>query len=219
MTEGILDLYVDVVSPFAYLAYQIIKDHEASLKVKVNYHPVSMAAIFRLTKNTGPALVPLKFQYLRNNLVQLSEFWDMDPVILPAWFEERAPTMSPILPLRVITYIQHNYPDEFDRTIRAFWSRMFNEHKTNFLPADVEALLEELGFDPEIVNLAQSEENRRVLRDNVTNAVRQGAFGVPYMMLKRPGRDSQAFFGVESLPLMFKELGLVKSEPVIHAKL
>ncbi|CAD5226511.1 unnamed protein product [Bursaphelenchus okinawaensis] len=219
MTEGVLDFYFDIVSPYAFLAYQIIRDHEANMNLKINFHPVSMAAVFRLTKNVGPGLIPLKFQYLRKSLIRLSEYWDVEHVVMPNWFEEKAPTMSSIMALRVITYIKEHYPEELDRTVRAFWSRMFHDHKPNFLPADVDELLEELGFDHEIRTLAESEENRSKLRDTVTREVKEGGFGVPYMVLRRQDQDVQNYFGVESIPLLFKELGIVKSEPIVHAKL
>ncbi|CAD5226513.1 unnamed protein product [Bursaphelenchus okinawaensis] len=205
---AVVDFYFDIISPYACIGYQIMREYEQYMNVEVNYRPVSMAALFKVTQNKGPALIPRKYYYLKDKAPIICKYWNVERVTLPEWFEETSPTISSALPLRVISYIQQYYPEDFDKTTRTFFSRMFTEHKTNHEVSDVEQVLNEVGIPTEIMELAQCEGNRKILRDNVIEASQNNAFGVPYLVLKQIGKENEVFFGVESFPLLFHELGV-----------
>ncbi|CAD5221233.1 unnamed protein product [Bursaphelenchus okinawaensis] len=220
MTATTLDFYFDILSPYAYMAYQIVLNYEHQMNVQVTYRPVAMAALFKQSKNLAPGFIDNKFHYLKNKIPAYCRYWNIESLSIPTWFREKMAKASSMEALRVITYIQLYHLEEFHTTVNAFYSRLFKDSRTNFVSSDIDELLTDLGFSLGLKELSKSDEIKEALRSNIRTAFDNNGFGVPYMVLNRPGEETQTFFGVDSLPILFNELGIFRVEfPVQYAKL
>lgn len=74
-----IEFYFDLVSPFAYLAFQRVGELAERHGRTVRYVPVDLAVIKRLAGNSGPSNreIPPKFAYLKDDLARWADIYDV----------------------------------------------------------------------------------------------------------------------------------------------
>ncbi|KAG0222884.1 Glutathione S-transferase kappa 1 [Actinomortierella wolfii] len=199
-------LYFDVVSPYTYVGWNLLKRQRANWKsVDVSFKPVFLGGIMKATKNTPNIAVANKGEYMWNEIPLLSSLAKF-PYKKPAQFP-----FNTLSAMRVLVAIEQNESDKLEACAdkEACWSQGKDV-------ANPEVILEQLapvfGGSREkvqqLIDLTSQQAIKQKLVDNSDEAVKKGAFGAPFWTVKKAGSDKEyVFFGSDRLEVISTLLG------------
>ena len=87
MQARTVEVFFDVVSPYAYLGLEIVRRYAGAWALNVAYTPFFLGGAIMATKNTPPANVPTKAKYMEIDVRRSGDIMGM-PVIMPDNFRE-----------------------------------------------------------------------------------------------------------------------------------
>jgi 2-hydroxychromene-2-carboxylate isomerase len=176
-------LYFDVVSPFAYLLHERLK--QISLPLAIEPRPVLFAAMLNAFGQKGPAEIDSKRSFTYQQCTWLAEQAGIR-FIMPA-----AHPFNPVRYLRLILAL-----DCKPGVIDAVFATLFASGLDPQHPKTWKGLIDRLElFDAEA--LIAAPEVKLKLRHNTDEAIARGVFGVPTIVV-----DQRLFWGVDSLPML-----------------
>lgn len=187
MTDATLDWYFDVLSPFAYLQWRLLRrDHP---DVVLNPKPVLLAAILNHHGQLGPAEIPGKRRHTYRMVL-----WQARQAGVPLLFPPAHP-FNPLPALRLCLAA----PDRV-AAVDALFTHIWEDGRA----ADsVEALADvarTLGIDDLAVAIARDEVKRELLA-NGEQALALGIFGVPTLRI-----GNELFWGNDATPMALQYL-------------
>ena len=176
-------LYFDVVSPYAYLLQQRLK--QLKLALVIEPRPVLFAAILNAFGQKGPAEITGKRIFTYEQCTWLAEQAGIK-FLMPA-----AHPFNPVRYLRLIVAL-----DCKADVIDAVYATLFASGLDPAHPATWKGLIDRLEiYDAE--GLVESADVKQQLRRNTDDAIARGVFGVPMMEV-----DERLFWGLDSLPML-----------------
>lgn len=182
-------MYLDFVSPYAWLAFQQLPQTLEGLSYRVQYRPVLLGALLQEHNNLGPAGIPAKRIWTYRHVQWLGQHMGV-PVQMPA-----SHPFNPLPLLRLA--LQTSGDGTVNRYVTERIFRHVWEGGAQALePARLNALqqqLQEQIRSGEDVNLQAKE----WLRSNTQTASTQGVFGVPAFEVQ-----GEVFWGLDSLPML-----------------
>eukprot|EP01067_Filipodium_phascolosomae_P000241 Filipodium_phascolosomae@DN1206_c0_g1_i2.p2 len=97
-----IHFYFDVVSPYAFLAFQCVKLNEAIWgdSAQVVLHPVFLGGVMKLSGNRPPGLVPPKARYMMQDLALGAAVLGQSAMCFPAAFPPNT-----LWAMRVLQYL------------------------------------------------------------------------------------------------------------------
>jgi 2-hydroxychromene-2-carboxylate isomerase len=184
----------DFVSPYSYLAWELLPTLAARHGYAVEPYPVLFAGLLNATGQKGPAEVPVERGYIIRDLMRVARAHAL-PFNVPA-----SHPFNPLRPLRAVCATR----DEAARArlVTAFFRAAWVEAREI---SDVEvarAICREAGV-PEAADLAETPEAKELLRARTDWAIGRHVFGVPSMIVDA---EEELFWGVESLPTLERYL-------------
>ncbi len=186
--------HFDYLSPYAYLAFQGIHALSARHGHDVELVPILFAAVLNHHGQKGPAEIPAKRSYVFKDCVRTASLLKV-PMRPPP-----SHPFNPLLALRATAAVA----DPASR--RALAKRFFDatwatgEGVTD--PALVAAMIDEVGLDSaDLLAEATSPDGKERIRANTEQAIADGVFGVPTMIV-----DGELFWGHDSLPHLEAQL-------------
>ncbi|MCH8155529.1 MAG: 2-hydroxychromene-2-carboxylate isomerase [Proteobacteria bacterium] len=184
-----IEFYFDFSSPYGYLAAQRIEEVVGEYEREILWKPFLLGAVFKIT-GVKPALdIPMKGDYARLDLARSARLYDT-PFVLPETF----PFMS-VAACRATYWLNESDPEAARELIEALYDTAFGEGQSIREPAEVAAVAEELGHDPDAVLAAVQEPRiKDLLRREVEAAIAKGVFGSPYIIV-----DDEPFWGFDRL--------------------
>ena len=184
-----IEFYFDFPSPYGYLAAQRIEEVVGEYEREILWKPFLLGAVFKIT-GVKPALdIPMKGDYARLDLARSARLYDT-PFVLPETF----PFMS-VAACRATYWLNESDPEAARELIEALYDTAFGEGQSIREPAEVAAVAEELGHDPDAVLAAVQEPRiKDLLRREVEAAIAKGVFGSPYIIV-----DDEPFWGFDRL--------------------
>jgi 2-hydroxychromene-2-carboxylate isomerase len=184
-----IEFYFDFSSPYGYLAAQRIEEVVGEYEREILWKPFLLGAVFKIT-GVKPALdIPMKGDYARLDLARSARLYDT-PFVLPETF----PFMS-VAACRASYWLNESDPEAARELIEALYDTAFGEGQSIREPAEVAAVAEELGHDPDAVLAAVQEPGiKDLLRREVEAAIAKGVFGSPYIIV-----DDEPFWGFDRL--------------------
>ena len=184
-----IEFYFDFSSPYGYLAAQRIEEVVGEYEREILWKPFLLGAVFKIT-GVKPALdIPMKGEYARLDLARSARLYDT-PFVLPETF----PFMS-VAACRATYWLNESDPEAARELIEALYGTAFGAGHSIREPAEVAAVAEELGHDPDAVLAAVQEPGiKDLLRREVEAAIAKGVFGSPYIIV-----DDEPFWGVDRL--------------------
>ncbi len=184
-----IECYFDFSSPYGYLAAQRIEEVVGEYEREILWKPFLLGAVFKIT-GVKPALdLPMKGDYARLDLARSARLYDT-PFVLPETF----PFMS-VAACRATYWLNPSDPEAARELIEALYDTAFGEGQSIREPAEVAAVAEELGHDPDAVLAAVQEPGiKDLLRREVEAAIAKGVFGSPYIIV-----DDEPFWGFDRL--------------------
>ncbi len=165
-----MELFIDFISPYAYLAAEKIGELDPQAKVT----PILLAALLNHNGQKGPAEIPDKRRYTFKHISRMAHEVGLHIQPPPAH------PFNPLLPLRVAIL----RPELVLPIFRQCW----RDGQAIDTP---ESLLPLCGAD----TLARAGEAKQQLRENTERALGQGVFGVPSLDV-----DGEIFWGFDSFP-------------------
>ncbi len=184
-----IEFYFDFSSPYGYLAAQRIEEVAEGYDREVLWKPFLLGAVFKTTGAKPTLDIPMKGDYARHDLARSARLYDT-PFVLPEVF----PFMS-VAACRASYWLNQSDPEEAQALILALYDTAFGEGQSIATPAEVAAVAEGLGHDPDQVLAALQEPRiKDLLRKEVEAAVAKGVFGSPYIIV-----DDEPFWGFDRL--------------------
>ena len=184
-----IEFYFDFASPYAYLASLQIDAVAARHGRAVNWRPILLGVVFKITGATANAIQPLRGNYLRHDVVRCAR-----DLCVPL-------TMPSVLPLNSVAASRAYYWAEGrDRALaRALAGALFLGHwgeGQDLGPSEAVAeVAARVGIDRAelLAGLAEPAVKER-LRRETDDAIARGVFGAPFMIV-----DGEPFWGADRL--------------------
>ena len=182
--------YFDVISPYAYLAFERLPVVMQGLSYQVTYKPVLFAAMLNHFGQLGPAEITPKRTWTYRQMHWLAREHGM---------ALQAPASHPFNPISLLRLALACGADGAcnryvaETIFRHVWVGGFEASDT----ARLAALTAQL--NPR--RTARDEAVKQELKTNTDTAIAKGVFGVPCMQV-----DQDAFWGLDALPMLRQRL-------------
>ena len=188
MTDPI-QFYYDFASPFGYMAATRISAIAARHDRAVEWRPILLGAVFKVTGGMPLPSVPLKGEYSRRDMERSARLANI-AFKLPSKFP-----ISSQSPARVIYSLEAEGPDRQEEVTLALYNAyMVNDRDISSpeITADVAA---GLGLDRQkILDTIADPAMKEKLKTETDAAIARGVFGSPYIIV-----DGEPFWGFDRL--------------------
>ena len=183
-----ITFYFDVVSPYAWLAFERLPDALEGLSYSVQYRPVLLGALLQQQGNPGPAGIPPKRDWTYRHATWLGQHLGV-PLAMPAQH-----------PFNALPLLRQALACSTDGNVNRFVAGTLLRHvwqggQDALEPARLEALAAALA--PQLKEGQDSAVAKALLRANTDAAAARGVFGVPAF-----GVDDKLFWGLDALPML-----------------
>ncbi len=181
-----IDFYLDVISPYAYLAFEKHLNALAGLDYQITYKPVLFAGLLKHHGQLGPAEIADKRDWTFRQIQWLAHVSGVD-LQTPA-----AHPFNPLPLLRLaIASNPQGHPDH------AVCAAIFHHVWHGGLDATDPDRLSELQKAIQPVGKPADEDVKAQLKNNTEEAIARGVFGVPSFFI-----EGKNFWGLDSLPML-----------------
>ena len=182
-----IDFYFDYSSPYGYIAAMKIDDLAANHNRSVNWKPILLGAVFKVTGSQPLPSLPLKGDYAKCDIPRSARFLG-----IPFNYPSRFPISSQA-PARAFYWANERDPELARSLAKALYQAYFVADRDISSPdvtADVAATLG-LKRDEVLAALNDPAVKDR-LKKEVDAAIALGVFGSPYIVI-----GGEAFWGVD----------------------
>jgi len=176
-------LYFDVISPFVYLMLEQMDRLPDDLSVE--YRPILLAGLLNHFGHKGPAEIPSKRVFTYRKVLL-----EADKLGVPLRFPPAHP-FNPLPLLRLALLVG----DDLAR-IRTITRRVWADGVVPATPEELDELGDKLGVADASQAIGQDEVKQQ-LRQNFEEAMADGVFGVPTMVV-----EGQLFWGADSIDML-----------------
>ncbi len=186
-----IDFYFDFISPYTYLAVTQMDKFVAEHDVQINWIPVNLPKLIKLSGNTPPATIKNKALYSLRDLKRWAAYLDVPfKMIRPGTFDSQ-PALYIALGLEGEDRVKY-----CKAVFEAIWSGnvdMRSEHWLDDIFAHKKL--------PQAWRNIAHEQSKQQLNAYTEQALKAGAFGVPSFVLHGDVRP-QLFFGVDRMDFL-----------------
>ena len=182
-----IDFYFDYSSPYGYFAAMKIGDFAARHGRGVNWKPILLGAVFKVTGAQPLPTLPLKGTYALRDIVRSARFHDVD---------YRHPTKFPIAsqaPARAFYWLNDRDPALARKLAQTLYQAYFVEDRDISSPEITAEVAATLGLQRDEVLAALNDTAvKDKLKNEVEAAIKLGVFGSPYVVI-----DGEPFWGID----------------------
>ncbi|KAI8936032.1 hypothetical protein NX059_007534 [Plenodomus lindquistii] len=194
-----ITFYVDIVSPFAYVAFYTLKHSPVFNGVEITCVPIVLGGLMKKCGNTPPLMIHNKKKWIDNERTRSA-----DQMKVPMTRE--TPPGFPVNTLhiqRALTSLSLVRPELVERAVTLFWRDMWAEWKEPTKPENILAIIKTVVGNEEeaqkIVSAMQSDEVKKALSSNTDKAFEDGAFGLPWFVATNAKGKTERFWGVDHI--------------------
>ncbi|RPA97512.1 thioredoxin-like protein [Choiromyces venosus 120613-1] len=202
--------YLDCVSPYSYYAFTFLNKHREALKshdVSVEFVPIFLRGVNVATGNQPPGTLPAKAAYLAIDIENAKRYFGLSALKKPSVF----PVLT-VKPQRGLIYIKNNFPEEtYIEAFRLLWVSLWEQNKDISQEAQLAETWSGLFKEEELKRIIEAtgkEEYKDALMENTNEAVQNGAFGVPWSVVRNAKGEETRFFGSDRFHFMWEFLGI-----------
>jgi len=181
-----ITFYLDVISPYAYLAFEKLPEALAGHSYSVSYKPILFAALLKHHGQLGPAEIPGKREWTYRQVAWLARQNGIDL---------QMPTQHPFNPLSLLRLAlacsTSGLPNRYvcETIFRHVWLGGGDAADAQRLQALTTQLAPPRDVNDELAKIQ--------LRANTDDAIARGVFGVPTFEV-----DGKLFWGLDALPML-----------------
>ncbi|KAF2108977.1 thioredoxin-like protein [Lophiotrema nucula] len=208
MSKPKITLYIDIVSPFAYVGFYALQHFPVFKQCDITYIPIFLGGLMKQCGNTPPLQVKNKDKWIN---VERKRWCKLLRIPVSA----EAPPGFPINTIaiqRVLAALQQSHPESVTSAIGVFYENFWVHYSE---PTKKENLLgivaTVVGGEDEakkVVERSTSEEVKKQLTANTQKAFDDGAFGLPWFVATNSNGQTEAFWGVDHMGQLCDHLGL-----------
>jgi 2-hydroxychromene-2-carboxylate isomerase len=192
-----IDFYFDFASPNGYLSLQALKKYQAEMDLEINYIPVLLGGIFKLTNNQPPMIafgeVKGKLEYENLEMKRFIDFHQLSNFKMNPHF----PVITLMLMRGALAAQQEGFLEEY---INKMSVEMWENEKKLDDPDELKAAYDNAGFDSDkIFSLMGTQEIKDKLLSNSSAAAERGVFGIPTFFV-----GDEMYFGKNTLEQLLK---------------
>jgi len=217
MAKPKLILYVDVVSPFAYLAFHVLNTSPVFKGCDVTYVPVFLGGIMKATGNTPPIQIKNKGVWSNSERVRWAKSFNIP-------MAEGKPPGFPantIKVQRVLTVVANMRPERLADTLAAIYHASFAEQKEIHTPEGLMPILEKIFGEEgtkEILTKSTSDEVKKLLTAKTDEALAEGSFGLPWYAATNAEGKKECYWGFDHIAQVADHLGLERPKSSIASE-
>ncbi|KAK8121513.1 2-hydroxychromene-2-carboxylate isomerase [Apiospora kogelbergensis] len=210
MKTPTIRLYADVVSPFAYLAFHVLRNNDAFRGVKIEYIPIYLPGLMHACGNKTPMAIKNKDRWVDQERLRWARAFNlpMKSSIPPSFPPDTLHTMRALCAIS----LQPDGQENLVRALDALYAAMWTAHDQVEDPQVFEPILTQvLGEKSTKEALAYSSTvGKSTLKANTDKAFEDGAFGLPWMVCTNSKGQTEGFWGVDRIGEVLRFLSLEK---------
>jgi 2-hydroxychromene-2-carboxylate isomerase len=187
-----IDFYFDFSSPYGYFAATKVDALATQHGRNVNWRPILLGAIFKISGQQPLTTIPLKGSYAQHDMLR-SARWLGVPFKIPGKFP-----INTIAPCRAFYWVYDQDAALAKKFALALYHAYFAEDRDISSPEVTGNVAAKLGIDKNALAAALNDAAvKERTRSEVDAAIERGVFGSPYIVI-----DGEPFWGVDRLDQM-----------------
>ncbi|KNG90764.1 2-hydroxychromene-2-carboxylate isomerase [Aspergillus nomiae NRRL 13137] len=203
-----ITLYLDIVSPFGYIAFHVLRNSPIFAKCNITYVPIFLGGLMNACGNTPPVNIKNKDVWIGKERLRWARYFSVPMV-------EDTPEGFPPMTLateRALCAVSVKAPGKLVPTIEAlyhsFWVQ--GNAKIGQVEGFTPVLESVFGKDgaQEILQAMGHAEVKERLKANTDQAFKSGAFGIPWFECTNVKGETEGFWGIDHLGQVADFLGL-----------
>ncbi|KAK0741655.1 thioredoxin-like protein [Apiosordaria backusii] len=200
-----ITLFVDTVSPFAYVAYHILRNDPLFRNVEVEYVPIFLGGLMHKCGNTAPIKIKNKDKWINTERLHWSSHFSI-PMISPGLPPDFPAPSLPIMRCLASLSSPSQLTSALDVLFKKHWADGIATHQ----PEILKQTLVKLFGDSEAEKILEKSkaEGKETLIKNTDRAFDEGAFGLPWFTATNAKGEKEGFWGVDHLGQLVQFLGL-----------
>ncbi|KAI9103099.1 thioredoxin-like protein [Phlyctochytrium arcticum] len=227
MAKPSIKFYYDVVSPYSYVAFQLLRRYRAQWNVELILEPMFLGFVLKAVGTPPPAFSKVKLPYMKKDLNRIKRIHTLENLLI-------TPDPFPMNTLRAMRLLQAvktggGTPTELERLTAnlfdAYWLHSKDLSNVSLFPELVAKSMDQanggdLDIKVKIEKFIAAMETPFVkdgLVETGNRAVEKGAFGAPTMFVDKGDGVEEMFFGCDRLDHVADYLGV--KIPITEAKL
>ncbi|MCJ1312632.1 hypothetical protein MMC25_006307 [Agyrium rufum] len=203
-----ITLYVDLISPFTYIAFHVLRISPAFKPCEITFVFILLGGVMKACGNTPPLTIKNKGKWINEERIKKARLFNvpMKEDIFPGF-----PFRS-LEAQRALTAATMTHPcSKLEELLAVLWDSIFVQHRSiakpeEFTPLFAQVLGEEAA--KEVIEKSASPEAKNKLTSNSEEAMNEGAFGLPWFVVINASGETDRFFGVDSIKRVALPLGL-----------
>ena len=210
------ELYFDVMSPYTYIAFQILKRYKTLWDLTVIFKPVNLGTIMKESGNQPPAMVPNRARFMANDLERTIKMLGLEKIFkgMPENFFSDVGKSSLLLN-RILATIAESSEEGSENVWRAVDSAFAiiwedDEYREGSLFVARKNLLQDFSKKArvQVSNDEMLEAGKVILKKNTERALELHAFGSPSLHFPNSSEKGKVFFGSDRFEQIAFLLGL-----------
>ena len=182
-----LEFHFDFSSPYGYLGAETIEALAARYGRAIDWRPLLLGAVFKVTGMQPLSSIPLKRDYMRHDLPRSARFHGI-PFGMPSKFP-----IATQAPARIILWQRERDPGGCTSLVKALYRAYFVANRDISDPDVAADVASEAGANREGARAAIDDPAiKDALRRDVDAAIAKGVFGSPFVFV-----DAEPFWGVD----------------------
>lgn len=194
-----ITLYFDIVSPFAYIAFHVLRNSPAFAKCNITYVPIFLGGLMHTCGNTAPINIKNKDMWTGVERLRWAKYFSV-PIM------DGMPEGFPVFTLgvqRALAALAQKAPEKLIPCVESLYRALWVDNQANvgrpegFGPILAKVLGKE-GAE-ELVKSANQPDVKSLLLSNTDRAFKSGAFGLPWFECTNAKGQTEGFWGVDHL--------------------
>ncbi|BGP52487.1 hypothetical protein JCM8202_000135 [Rhodotorula sphaerocarpa] len=207
-------LYYDVVSPWSFMAYVVLKRYRQLWNLQLDLKPMFLGGVMQASGNKPPITVKNKGLWMNGSDLPLA----FDYMKIDFQFPKEFP-VNTIQIMRALRAVQQIAPQKLEKATDAFFEAFWQGKASGLSAAEVAKpaafpqILKRDGLfsDAEVKQISDamgSDQIKNLVKEEAGKlAVEGGSFGFPWIVVKRDDGKERAFWGADRFEMMAYWLG------------
>ncbi|GAA5870028.1 hypothetical protein JCM3774_004340 [Rhodotorula dairenensis] len=197
-------LYYDIVSPWSFMAYTILKRYRQPWDMQLELRPMFLGGVMQASGNKPPITVKNKGIWMNGSDLPLA----FDYMKIEHTFPKQFP-INTINIMRALRAVQEIAPEKLEKATDAFYAAFWQPKPSD--PSAMEAVKPDafpkilsangLFSEAEIKRIAEamnSDKIKNLVKEESAKLVADGgAFGFPWIVVSRDDGQERSFFGAD----------------------
>ncbi|WP_036566587.1 2-hydroxychromene-2-carboxylate isomerase [Oceanospirillum beijerinckii] len=181
-----IDFYYDYISPASYLAWTQLAGICERTGATINYKPMLLGGVFKQQGTNSPITIPAKWQWMQKDFARYAAHYGVPYQLNPHFVFSTVGAMR-----GAIWAQQQGRVEDYNQ---AMYTAAWVDGKDLSSPEVLAEVLTDAGFNTEVMDAVTQPEIKQALIQACEDAVAQGVFGAPTMIV-----NGELFFGQDRL--------------------